>query len=191
MFAMTIYIFLTIGCWAIFVLVWFFSSLDTKSSVTSKFVGKVTLLRVLVLLAALAIIHFTGGVAAAVRLTTFQQPKIQIVGVILCALGIAFAVWARMYLGRNWGMPMTLRAEPELVTSGPYRYVRHPIYTGMLFALLGSALVAGPLWLLIFFASGGYFVYSGYEEEKDMVRLFPDRYPAYKRHAKMIIPFVF
>jgi protein-S-isoprenylcysteine O-methyltransferase Ste14 len=47
------------------------------------------------------------------------------------------AVWARLHVGRNWGMPMTQRAEPELVTSGPYRFVRHPIYSGLLTAMLG------------------------------------------------------
>ena len=59
------------------------------------------------------------------------------VGALLFACGIALAVWARLHLGRNWGMPMTQRAEPELVTSGPYRFVRHPIYTRLLTAMLG------------------------------------------------------
>jgi protein-S-isoprenylcysteine O-methyltransferase Ste14 len=60
------------------------------------------------------------------------------IGAVLFACGIALAVWARLHLGRNWGMPMTQRAEPELVTSGPYRFVRHPIYSGLLTAMLGD-----------------------------------------------------
>jgi len=63
------------------------------------------------------------------------------VGVALCALGIGLAIWARTYLGRNWGMPMSRKENPELVTSGPYAYVRHPIYTGLLIAMLGSVTV--------------------------------------------------
>ena len=55
---------------------------------------------------------------------------VQVVGVILLVAGLGFAVWARIYLGRNWGMPMTKKDEPELVTSGPYHFVRHPIYSG-------------------------------------------------------------
>jgi hypothetical protein len=51
-------------------------------------------------------------------------------GAVLCMLGLAFAVWARVALGRSWRMPMTLHDDPELVTAGPYHYVRHPIYTG-------------------------------------------------------------
>ena len=64
-----------------------------------------------------------------------------VIGTLVFACGIGLAVWARLHLGRNWGMPMTQRAEPELVTSGPYRFVRHPIYSGLLAAMLGTALV--------------------------------------------------
>jgi protein-S-isoprenylcysteine O-methyltransferase Ste14 len=65
-------------------------------------------------------------------------------GVAACATGIGIATWARVCLGRNWGMPMTVRARPTLVRSGPYRVVRHPIYSGLLLAAIGSALVTGP-----------------------------------------------
>ncbi len=54
------------------------------------------------------------------------------VGLVLFALGLGFAVWGRVHIGRNWGSPMTQKDEPELVTSGPYRLVRHPIYSGLL-----------------------------------------------------------
>lgn len=55
-------------------------------------------------------------------------------------LGLGLAVWARIYLGRNWGMPTSTKEDPELVTSGPYRTIRHPIYTGILLAMIGSAI---------------------------------------------------
>src|ERR1043166_7783633 len=59
-------------------------------------------------------------------------------GLVLFALGLAFAVWARVHIGRNWGTPMTQKDEPELVTSGPYHFVRHPIYSGILIAGVGT-----------------------------------------------------
>ena len=62
------------------------------------------------------------------------------VGLALFVLGLAFAVWARVHIGRNWGTPMTQKNEPELVTSGPYRFVRHPIYSGILLGGLGTAI---------------------------------------------------
>ena len=62
-------------------------------------------------------------------------------------LGLALAVWARVYLGRNWGMPMSRRADPELVTTGPYRRVRHPIYSGLILAMAGTAIAVSLYWL--------------------------------------------
>jgi protein-S-isoprenylcysteine O-methyltransferase Ste14 len=113
-----------------------------------------------------------------------------VLGVVLVACGFAFAVWARVHLGRNWGMPMTLKEEPELVTSGPYRLVRHPIYTGMLTAVVGTALVVNLLVLVAAAALGVFFVYSATVEEKNLAAAFPNAYPAYRARTKMLIPFV-
>ena len=100
------------------------------------------------------------------------------------------AVWARLHLGRNWGMPMTQRAEPELVTSGPYRFVRHPIYTGLLIAILGTALVNNLLGLIVVAVLIAYFYFCGIVEERNLAVTFPDTYPEYKRRTKMLIPFL-
>ncbi|MDE2049880.1 MAG: isoprenylcysteine carboxylmethyltransferase family protein [Gammaproteobacteria bacterium] len=112
-------------------------------------------------------------------------------GVGLCLAGFGFAFWARVHIGRNWGMPMSLRQDHELVTSGPYAYVRHPIYTGIMLAMIGSALTLGVLWLLLFALYFAYFILSARTEEKMMLAQFPDSYPAYRRRTKMLIPFVF
>jgi protein-S-isoprenylcysteine O-methyltransferase Ste14 len=111
------------------------------------------------------------------------------VGAALCAAGCAFAIWARFSLGRSWGMPMTRHSAPELVTAGPYRFVRHPIYTGILFMLVGTSLLH-PVAAIPSAAFIAYFVYSARREEIDMERQFPDAYPAYKRRSKMLIPFL-
>jgi protein-S-isoprenylcysteine O-methyltransferase Ste14 len=113
------------------------------------------------------------------------------VGVVVCATGIGLATWARVCLGRNWGMPMTVRATPTLVRRGPYRVVRHPIYGGLLLAMLGSAMAEGHGWLVAVFGTGAYFVVSLRVEETDMAALFPDEYPEYVRHTKRLIPFVY
>src|SRR6201987_1143215 len=73
------------------------------------------------------------------------------VGLVLFAAGLGFAIWARLHIGRNWGTPMTQKDEPELVTSGPYRLVRHPIYSAILVAGIGTAVALGWVWL----AAGG------------------------------------
>jgi protein-S-isoprenylcysteine O-methyltransferase Ste14 len=113
------------------------------------------------------------------------------IGLILFALGLGFAIWARMHLGRNWGGPMTQKDEPELVTSGPYHLVRHPIYSGIIVAGVGTALALSWLGLPAVVLAGVYFLYSAAIEERYMTEQFPDNYPAYKRSTKMLVPFIF
>ena len=113
------------------------------------------------------------------------------IGLILFALGLGFAIWARMHLGRNWGSPMTQKDEPELVTSGPYHLVRHPIYSGIRVAGVGTALALSWLGLPAVVLAGVYFLYSAAIEERYMTEQFPDNYPAYKRSTKMLVPFIF
>lgn len=111
-------------------------------------------------------------------------------GLALFGLGLGFAVWARVNIGRNWGTPMTRKDEPELVTSGPYHLVRHPIYTGILLAGVGTAVALNWLWLIAVGLGAVYFVYSATVEERYMTERFPDAYPPYKRSTKMFLPFV-
>lgn len=113
-----------------------------------------------------------------------------VIGVVIFAAGIALAIWARVHIGRNWGMPTTQKADPELVTSGPYRFVRHPIYSGILTAVLGTALATNLIGLIIVVVLGAYFYYSASVEEKNLTATFPAEYPAYRSSTKMLIPFV-
>jgi len=110
---------------------------------------------------------------------------------IIFLIGLFIAVWARINLGKNWGMPMTKKQNPELVTSGPYSYIRHPIYTGMLLMVLGSFLAINIYWLIVLIVASIYFIYSAFAEEKLMMQQFPKVYPSYKAKTKMLIPFVF
>jgi protein-S-isoprenylcysteine O-methyltransferase Ste14 len=115
---------------------------------------------------------------------------VQAIGALLVGLGIAFAIAARIYIGRNWGMPMSRKENPELVTGGPYAFVRDPIYTGVLTALLGSVIGYGLVWLPILLLSVPYFIYSARREEALMCEQFPAQYPAYMQRTKMLLPFV-
>jgi protein-S-isoprenylcysteine O-methyltransferase Ste14 len=65
------------------------------------------------------------------------------IGIVLTACGIALAIWARSYLGANWSATITIRADHSLVSTGPYARLRHPIYSGMLLAIAGTALAQG------------------------------------------------
>ena len=85
---------------------------------------------------------------------------------------------------------MTQKDEPELVTSGPYRLVRHPIYSGILLATVGTAVALSWLWLTVVALAAIYFIYSATVEERYLAEQFPEDYPAYRRSTKMLVPFV-
>jgi protein-S-isoprenylcysteine O-methyltransferase Ste14 len=107
------------------------------------------------------------------------------------ALGLGFAIWARIAIGRNWGTPMSQEHEPELVTSGQYHFVRHPIYSGILVAGVGTAVALSWLWIIAMALAGVYFAYSATVEERYLTNQFPDTYPLYRRSTKMLVPFIF
>ncbi len=109
---------------------------------------------------------------------------------LLFALGLGFAIWARRVLGRNWGTPMSRKDEPELVTSGPYHLVRHPIYSGILVAGVGTAVALSWVWMIAVALAGVYFAYSAAVEERYLTEQFPDTYPQYRRSTKMLVPFI-
>jgi protein-S-isoprenylcysteine O-methyltransferase Ste14 len=111
-------------------------------------------------------------------------------GLALFVLGLGLAVWARVHLGRNWGMPMSQKADPELVTTGPYARIRHPIYSGILLGMVGTAIAVSPYWLIAVVIVGAYFLFSAVTEERTMAKLFPTDYPPYKRATKMLVPYI-
>jgi protein-S-isoprenylcysteine O-methyltransferase Ste14 len=109
-------------------------------------------------------------------------------GVALCLFGFTLAINARRHLGRNWGLPMSRKEQPELVTSGPYAFIRHPIYTGLILAMLGSAIGVNVFWALLLVPVGAYFIYSARREETVMLQLFPEQYAAYTARTGMLAP---
>jgi protein-S-isoprenylcysteine O-methyltransferase Ste14 len=124
------------------------------------------------------------------RVAVAGSSLIGLVGVLFYALGVGLAVWARVHLGRNWGMPASRKDNPDLVTTGPYAFVRHPIYTGMLIAMLGTAIGVSIIWALPLVLMGVYFIYSARREEQLMLEQFPNQYPAYMKRTKMLVPWV-
>lgn len=115
---------------------------------------------------------------------------LQGIGLAVFVLGLALAVWARVYIGRNWGMPMTKKVDPELVTTGPYHTIRHPIYSGIILGMIGTAIALSWYWFIAAAAISAYFVYSAVMEERYMAEQFPATYPDYKRSTKMLVPFI-
>jgi protein-S-isoprenylcysteine O-methyltransferase Ste14 len=174
---------LAIGCgWLVFWIYWLASAASSKASVRGGWRTRLTGVSVI------AVIVIAGAFGA--HGLAVHSVILAAVGAVLFVGGIALAVWARLHLGRNWGMPMTQRAEPELVTSGPYRFVRHPIYSGLLTAMLGTVLVNNLLGLIVVAVLTAYFYYCGTVEERNLASTFPAAYPQYRTRTKMLIPFL-
>lgn len=114
------------------------------------------------------------------------------VGVGLTLLGVVCAVWARITLGKNWSGTVTVKHDHTLVRRGPYRIVRHPIYTGFLLAALGVAVITGEVHGLIGTAIAFVGLSLKYRtEESFMLENFGEQYRTYQREVKALIPWVF
>jgi protein-S-isoprenylcysteine O-methyltransferase Ste14 len=173
--------------WVLFWLAWLAAALTAKRATRSRmrhFIGLRLAFFVIVIL-----VSRSGAFKG--HHTIVSNPVLQGVGMGLFLAGLGLAVWARAYLGRNWGTPMSEKVDADLVTSGPYRYIRNPIYSGLILAAIGTAVAVSWYWLVAVVFMGAYFTYSATVEEHIMERLFPNEYPAYKRSTKMLIPFIF
>ena len=117
-------------------------------------------------------------------------PAVGIVGLALLGLGLGLTVWARACLGSNWSGIVMVKRDHALITGGPYHLVRHPIYSGLLLAFAGTALVFGERrGLLALALAAAAFVYKSRLEERRMGQVFTE-YAAYRRRTARLIPFV-
>ena len=118
-----------------------------------------------------------------------ERPWLAPAGLSLQLSGVALAVWARRHLGRNWSGAVQTKVDHQLVRSGPYRRVRHPIYTGMLAMIAGTALVSGE-WhgLLAVALMAGAYARKIPMEEQRMRETFGAEWDAWRRHSWALIP---
>lgn len=120
-----------------------------------------------------------------------RSAALPLLGTVLVAVGLGFAAWARIHLGRNWSGRVSLKVGHVLIRSGPYAIARHPIYAGMLLALLGTALAVGE-WrgLVAVLCAFVGFLRRIVVEERRMCETFPE-YEAYRRATPALIPRLF
>jgi len=177
-------------CWLLFMVVWVIFSFNAKKNVQNNNQRQSSFIRLAIIIVAIAFLKIKIFRDVAYSNIFSSNHFLQGCGVSICVLGIAFAIWARIHIGKNWGMPMSQKKEPELVTTGPYRFVRHPIYTGLVIAMIGSLLAEGFMWMIWLVFMGCYFFYSAKKEERSMMLQFPDKYREYMRRTEMLIPFI-
>lgn len=181
-----LYLDVVIASWAVFVIVWAVMAAGMKK--TRKGSLGPWFMRVLVAAVVIVIVE-PGRFGHGVRLAR-SGPARGWIAAALVAGGIGLAIWARTIMGRNWGMPMSVKQDTEIVSAGPYARIRHPIYTGMFVALVGSCLLAGSAWFAVCVAVAAYFFISARTEERHLLRELPDTYGPYMARTKMFVPFV-
>jgi protein-S-isoprenylcysteine O-methyltransferase Ste14 len=138
-----------------------------------------------------ALLFNPGGHALDLQITP-RVPILGIIGLALDLIGVAFAIWARLALGTNWaGMIMSIKQGHELVQTGPYAIVRHPIYAGFLLAMAGTALTIGTLSCYLGLAAGLVALMIRVHIEENLMRgQFDQAHEAYRQRTKKLIPFV-
>jgi protein-S-isoprenylcysteine O-methyltransferase Ste14 len=176
-------------CWIIFLVVWAVAALRTKQTLQRESIGSRLLYSLPVAIAFFILFNNDiplGWVQMSLGPRTLA---VSTVGLALTALGIAFAIWARFYIGTNWSGSVTVKVGHELIRSGPYAWVRHPIYSGILLAALGTAIVCreprGIIALLLLWIA---FTTKSRVEERFMRQTFGSAYDDYSLTTGALFP---
>jgi protein-S-isoprenylcysteine O-methyltransferase Ste14 len=114
---------------------------------------------------------------------------LEILAISVTAIGIAVAIWARFYIGDNWSSAVSIKVDHQLIRTGPYAWVRHPIYSGILLGMIGTALARREprrLFAVVLLWFG--FWIKSRMEEGFMRKTFGDEYHEYSRSTGALIP---
>jgi protein-S-isoprenylcysteine O-methyltransferase Ste14 len=118
--------------------------------------------------------------------------RIEFAATLLTISGQLFSLWARTHLGKYWSGIITLKVGHRLIRTGPYRYLRHPLYTGFLSAILGSAIAAGTGDAIIGFAIAfASYLIKMQREESLLTREFGEEYRQFKRESAALVPHIY
>jgi protein-S-isoprenylcysteine O-methyltransferase Ste14 len=175
--------------WILFCLYWLVSALNRKKTKRRESFGQ-RMAYVLPLVAAFYLLY-PRGLRYPWLLVRFVPDTLLVawLGVLIMASGLAIAAWARIHLGSNWSGLVTLKEGHELIRTGPYRTIRHPIYSGILLAFLGNAIalgeVRGLIGLAVIWLS---FYVKARREESFLAQEFGARFNEHTQHTGMFLP---
>lgn len=178
------------ACWYIFVFAWIISATRTKRIAERQSLQSALAHRIPIALGwwTLAFPEWKPPMSWQILPRTFFS---QLIGAAICAGGLVFTLWARWTLAGNWSSDITFKQDHELIRTGPYHIVRHPIYTGLLVMIFGTAIYLSQLrGVLSLLATSLGFWIKLRQEERLLVRHFPETYPTYQREVKALVPFL-
>jgi protein-S-isoprenylcysteine O-methyltransferase Ste14 len=189
---MSILPFTVVRCiWAVFGIFWLLAAFIQKRTVRRQSVGSRVSQLAIILLALTPFFVIDRRFEILYRHVTPDSRVIQYLGILLLLIGCGFAVWARVTLGGNWSGMVTVKENHALITHGPYAWVRHPIYTGILLALVGTALALGTLVTMLEVPLIALALWLKLRtEEKLMFETFGEQYMEYRQQVKALVPYV-
>lgn len=175
--------------WYVFAAYWAITSLRVKrTKAREKSVDRLITVVVVVMAYELLFTRWLGVGPLGLRFVP-KELWIACLGIALTSVGTAISIWARYCLGEYWSARVTLKEGHQLIRSGPYAWVRHPIYTGMLVACFGTALVVGEwrgmLAVVLLLAAHSR---KAMREERMLTQEFGDQYTAYRQGTGFLLP---
>ena len=181
---------IVVACWFVFIFVWLIAAFRTKRIVERQSVASRLAHRFPIGLGWWMLLF--PKLRAPMNLQILPHTTLlQMAAAVICVCGLVFTIWARQTLAGNWSSDVTFKQDHELIRTGPYHIVRHPIYTGLLAMCVGSAILIGQLRGVfgVLLVTVGFWI-KLCQEERLMLQHFPDTYPNYRREVKALIPFV-
>jgi len=182
-----LFVYSTLFFWVVMILYWIITAgINSQTSLKSELIP-------LFKLVASALITYLPLIIGGWFSVRFYRnnPLSNIIGVLLCVFGVSVAIWARHTLGKNWSGRIMIQEEHHLTEEGPYRLIRHPIYSGVLLAMMGSSLVLGYIFSFIYLAFSVFGLVRKSKQEEDLLSSqFPIQYAQYRKRTKMLIPYV-
>jgi protein-S-isoprenylcysteine O-methyltransferase Ste14 len=185
-----VYRFLFPAMWLSWVAYWWLASRTAKSSERREPLGS-RLQHVLPLLLAVWLLWAERVPGSLLNERLFPWAPWEFwVAAFVTAAGMMFSVWARVHLGSNWSGIVTIKQDHELIDSGPYALVRHPIYTGLLLAIVGSAMARGEWRSVLAILIAWWALWRKLRlEERWMGERFGEQYAAYRQRVPALVPF--
>jgi len=181
--------YLILGCWLIFAVYWFVSSFAAKPTAEHKSFGSSLPYRILFGLGFVLIIR-SDLFPSLNRQLTPHNTATGVLAVAVCLLGLAICLWSRWTLAGNWSSDVRFKQDHQLIKTGPYRFVRHPIYTGFLLMCVAPAIQWGSLHCWVGFALVAASLWIKLKQEESlMLRYFPE-YADYRKEVKALVPFL-
>ena len=175
--------------WIVFLIYWIISAIKTRATREQESLGSRLAILLIEIVGYLLIFHRSLGIGFLGRRFVPHSLIGAILGVVCTWAGIALAIWARYHLAENWSARVTIKEGHELIRTGPYSRLRHPIYSGLILATVGTVLVIGQ-WRCVVglcLVLAGYY-FKARKEEAMLGQQFGDAFLEHKKHTGFLIP---